>query len=517
MPYAMYLRKSRADMEAEQSGAGETLARHEKTLLDLARKMELPIVEIYREIVSGETIDARPEVRRLISAVENKEYDGVLVMDADRLARGDTVDQGIISRAFRLSGTKIITPRKVYDPNSEFDEEYFEFELFMARREYKIINRRIQRGRIASVNEGRFIGSTPPYGYDKVKIQNGKGYTLKPNSEADTVKYIFSRYIKGDGASIIANSLDDMGVPTRSGKPWSKATITDMLKNPVYIGKIRWSHRKDIKQSVNGQVVTVRKNNADCILADGLHKAIISDNDFEAAQVRLSENKKKPVRASYILQNPFTGLMYCGKCGSKMTRLGSNARSKYDTIKCTNRKCDCVSAPIFLVEQSVLDSMRKWLSGYIYSINQQDLSQDETNDGIEKKIAELTEELKKIDAQIDSTYDLLEQKVYSTEVFTQRNKALTERRDKTENRISRLRQSLITIQNDRIARQEIIPRIRYVITAYMDCTTADEKNALLKSALNRIEYSKSEPNRRGHPDNANFTVDVFPKVSEDIF
>ena len=504
-------------MEAEQSGAGETLARHEKTLLDLARKMELPIVEIYREIVSGETIEARPEIKRLLSAVENKAYDGVLVMDADRLARGDTVDQGIISRAFRLSGTKIITPRKIYDPNSEFDEEYFEFELFMARREYKIINRRIQRGRLASVNEGRFIGSTPPYGYDKVKIQNGKGYTLKPNSETDTVKYIFNRYIAGNGASVIANSLDDMGVPTRSGKPWSKATITDILKNPVYIGKIRWSHRKDIKQSVNGQIVKVRRNNADCILVDGLHEAIISSNDFEAAQVRLSENKKKPVRASDVLQNPFTGLMYCGKCGSKMTRLGRNTRNKYDTIKCTNRKCDCVSAPIFLVEQSVLDSMRKWLSGYIYRINQQDLSRDETDGSAEKKIAELTEELKKINAQIDSTYDLLEQKVYTTEVFTQRNKALTERRDKVENRISHLRQSLITMQNDRIARQEIIPHIRYVIAAYKDCTTAEEKNALLKSVLNRIEYSKSEPNRRGHLDNANFTVDVFPKVSEDLF
>lgn len=516
MSCAIYLRKSRADAEAEQSGAGETLARHEKTLLDLAGKMELPIAEIYREIVSGETIDARPEVRRLLSAVENKAYDGVLVMDADRLARGDTVDQGIISRTFRLSGTKIITPRKVYDPNSEFDEEYFEFELFMARREYKIINRRIQRGRIASVNEGRFIGSTPPYGYDKVKIQNGKGYTLKPNSEADTVKYIFSRYIAGNGASVIANSLDDMGVPTRSGKPWSKATITDMLKNPVYIGKIRWSHRKDIKQSVNGQIVTVRKNNADCILVDGLHEAIISRDDFEAAQVRLSENKKKPLRASDVLQNPFAGLIYCGKCGSKMTRLGRSSRNKYDTIKCTNRKCGCVSAPIFLVEQSVLDAMRKWLSGYIYRINRQDLFPDETDSGAEEKIAELTGELKKIDAQIDGTYDLLEQKVYTAEVFAQRNKALTERRDKIENRISRLRQSIITMRNDRIARQEIIPHISRVIEAYDDCTAAEEKNALLKSAIDRIEYSKSEPNRRGHLDNANFTVDVFPNVSEEL-
>ncbi|MCM1024679.1 MAG: recombinase family protein [Prevotella sp.] len=516
MPYAVYLRKSRADMEAEQGGSGETLARHEKALLGLARKMELPIAEIYREIVSGETIDARPEVRRLLSAVENGAYDGVLVMDADRLARGDTVDQGIISRTFRLSGTKIITPRKVYDPNSEFDEEYFEFELFMARREYKIINRRIQRGRIASVNEGRFIGSTPPYGYDKVKIKNGKGYTLKPNGEADAVKYIFSRYIAGSGAGVIANSLDDMGIPTRSGKPWSKATITDMLKNPVYTGKIRWSYRKDIKQSVNGRIVTVRRSGGDCILADGLHEAVISPDDFEAAQVRLSENKKKPLRASDVLQNPFTGLMYCGKCGAKMTRLGKNARNKYDTIKCTNRKCDCVSAPIFLVEQSVLDSMRNWLSGYLYRVDERDVPLPEADRNAEKTIASLTAELKKTDAQIGSTYDLLEQKIYTAEVFMQRNKALTERRDRLESRIAGLRQSLITMRNDLIAKQEIIPRIRHVIAAYTDCSSAEEKNALLRSALDRIEYSKSEPNRRGHLDNANFTVDVFPKVSEDL-
>lgn len=516
MPYAIYLRKSRADMEAEARGEGETLARHEKTLLELSRKMELSVTDIYREIVSGETIDARPEVRRLLSAVESREYDGVIVMDADRLARGDTVDQGIISRAFKLSGTKIITPRKVYDPNSEFDEEYFEFELFMARREYKIINRRIQRGRIASVNEGRFVGSTPPYGYDKVKIENGKGYTLKPNSEADTVRYIFERYIAGSGASVIANCLDDMGVPTRSGKPWSKATITDMLKNPVYMGKIRWSYRKDIKQSVNGQIVKVRKNSGDCILVEGLHDAIVSSDDFETVQRKLSENKKKPVKASTVLQNPFTGLMYCGKCGSKMTRLGRNSRNKYDTVKCTNRKCDCVSAPIFLVEQSVLESMRKWLSGYIYRVDRRDVLPTETEGTAERAIAELSSELKRVSVQIDRTYDLLEQGVYTAELFTQRNKALSERRDRIESRIAEHRQSLITMQNTRAARQEIIPRIRYAIAAYNECTSAEEKNVLLKSVLNRIEYRKSEPNRRGHLDNANFSVDVFPNVSEDL-
>ena len=173
--YAMYLRKSRADIEAEANGEGETLARHENILLDLARKNEIKIGKIYKEIVSGETIEARPEMQKLLSDVRNDRWKGVLVVEVERLARGETMDQGIVANAFKISNTKIITPMKVYDPNNEFDEEYFEFGLFMSRREYKVINRRLQRGRIMSVKEGKYVGSIAPFGYDRVKIKGDKG------------------------------------------------------------------------------------------------------------------------------------------------------------------------------------------------------------------------------------------------------------------------------------------------------------------------------------------------------
>ena len=163
MPYLIYLRKSRADMDAEARGEGETLARHEKTLIELAKKMNLNVTGIYKEIVSGETIAARPKMQQVIREVEEGLWEGVLVMEVERLARGDTKDQGTVAEAFKFSNTKIITPVKIYDPSNEFDEEYFEFGLFMSRREYKTINRRIQRGRIASVEEGKYIASSAPY------------------------------------------------------------------------------------------------------------------------------------------------------------------------------------------------------------------------------------------------------------------------------------------------------------------------------------------------------------------
>ena len=141
--YAIYLRKSRADLEAEAHGEGDTLARHEHILMELAKSRALPIGAIYREIVSGERIANRPVMQQLLSEVEDGRWKGVLVTETSRLARGDTIDQGIVAQAFKFSGTLIVTPSKTYDPTQEADEEWMEFGLFMSRQEYRMIRRRM--------------------------------------------------------------------------------------------------------------------------------------------------------------------------------------------------------------------------------------------------------------------------------------------------------------------------------------------------------------------------------------
>ena len=130
--YCAYLRKSRKDRELEAQGQGETLARHEKMLKDLAEKRNIKISKFYREVVSGESIATRPVMQELLADVEKGLWTGVLVVEVERLARGDTMDQGLVSQTFKYSNTKIITPLKIYDPNNDFDEQYFEFGLFSA-------------------------------------------------------------------------------------------------------------------------------------------------------------------------------------------------------------------------------------------------------------------------------------------------------------------------------------------------------------------------------------------------
>lgn len=85
MPYCTYLRKSRADAEAEARGEGETLERHRKILFDLAKRLHLDVTKEYAEIVSGETIASRPVVQELLADVEQGLWNGVLVVEVERL------------------------------------------------------------------------------------------------------------------------------------------------------------------------------------------------------------------------------------------------------------------------------------------------------------------------------------------------------------------------------------------------------------------------------------------------
>lgn len=178
--YAMYLRKSRFDRDYAELSVEETLKRHKAILDRTAEERGYYIAQIYYEVVSGESIAARPEIQKLLEAVGNELYAGVLVVDLERLARGNSADQAYISQVFQFSSTKIITPAKTYDPNNEYDEDFFEFGLFMSRREYKTINRRLLRGRDSSASEGKYISSIAPYGYQKKNWKTKRALLWNP-------------------------------------------------------------------------------------------------------------------------------------------------------------------------------------------------------------------------------------------------------------------------------------------------------------------------------------------------
>lgn len=526
LDYCAYLRKSRIDIEAEARGDGETLVRHERALIELAKKMNINIKSIYREIVSGETISARPVMQQLLSEVGQGLWDGVLVMEVERLARGNTIDQGIVAQTFKFSDTKIITPTKTYDPNNEFDEEYFEFGLFMSRREYKTINRRLQRGRMASVKEGKYVANQPPYGYKRKKIENDKGFTLEPNEpEVKVVRLIFELYTIGElqedgsynrlGTGLIANKLNNLRIPPKKGKDWVPSTIRDILINPVYIGKVRWNWRPSHKKMVNGKVTIERPraSSEECIIADGIHPPIIEKETFELAQSFMKKNPPRPIGERGIIKNPLAGLIVCGKCGRKMVRRPYSAeKNQPDTIMCAATTCNNVSSALYYVEDRILEALKEWLSEYKIEWTSEEAKKlPEQINSQKSALKKINKDIEKIQMQMDKIYDLLEQGIYSTEMFLERSSVNSEKIEQLKKDKAILENNLKTELTRNENRKTIIPKIEKLLEVYKNLKTPKAKNDMLKEILEKVVYTKDKGGRwHNSPDN--FEIVLYPKL-----
>lgn len=519
--YAIYLRKSRADLEAEARGEGETLARHENTLLALAKSMKIKIGRIYREIVSGETIAARPEMQNLLADVEKGLWAGVLVMEIERLARGDTIDQGIVAQTFKYSSTKIITPVKTYDPNNEFDEEYFEFGLFMSRREYKTITRRLQSGRLASVNEGKYVANQSAYGYKRVKLQNQKGFTLEPiPEEADIVRLIFNWYTKGEqqkdgtyrrlGVSLIARRLNQLKIKPRKADAWVAVSIRDILINPVYIGMIRWNWRPQKKKIVNGKIVRERPRSEDVILKKGLHEPIISEEVFNQAQVLMSKNHSKPIGERYTIKNPLAGIVECGMCHRTMIRRPYSDKTKYDTLMCPAPHCKNVSARLSDVEAAILDALKKLLADYRVQVGTNAKPDDTKLAVLKNELQQLEKQSKELKQQLNKVFDLLEKEVYTTEQFFERSGILTKQIEEINSNMGLLKNEYSEEELRLQKRAEIIPKLENIVNIYDRLPTAQAKNDVLKEVIEKVEYIKEKSAHYKGVKPTDFTIIVHP-------
>lgn len=521
MQYCIYLRKSRKDMDAEAHGEGETLARHERLLLEVAKRGEYNVTQIYREVVSGDTIASRPVMQRLLQEVEEGMWSGVLVVEIERLARGDTIDQGIMAQTFKYSGTKIITPMKVYDPENEFDEEYFEFGLFMSRREYKTINRRLQRGRLASAKEGKYLAPTAPYGYEKIRIKNDKGFTLKPVEEtAAVVRLIFELYVNGEvqpdgysktlGTTSIAIRLDDMKITPPNGSfPWSNSTIRRILANPVYIGKILWKKSKTVKKIENGVVkkTKVLAQKGEQVLVDGLHEAIVSDDLFYAAQEILRRKGPCPVPINDRVVNPLAGLIVCAKCGRKM-----GMKRNRNSISCPNRTCDNISSYYQVVEDKLLKELSDLLGNYRLNYASSGGDNDESLLEVKKKaMKSVTQELQTLKKQLLRTHDLLEQGVYDTDTFLSRSRSLTERISSAEESLDKLSAELVDEATRLESQKDIIPKVEKLLEVFRDLPDPKSKNDVLKAVLEKVVYLKTERAVKDRPLDC-FELTIFPKL-----
>lgn len=507
--YGMYLRKSRADLELEAMGEGETLARHQHMLENLAAKHDIhpDQITIYKELVSGDSIDERPEMQRLLSDVYSKKYKGVLVVEVERLARGNTKDQGEVADAFQVSSTQIITPAKVYDPNNEFDQEYFEFGLFMSRREYKTIKRRLEAGKKSSVEEGNYILPQSVYGYEIVRLSK-KDRTLKIKpEEAKIVHMIFDWHTEERRSTgWIARQLTLMGIPTTKGKPeWNRGTIRDMLANPTYIGKVWWGKRQTVKEYNEdlGKLVKKIKEDGTPNIYEGKHEGIISEEQYKKAQYITLSMKNPSAKVSTELVNPLAGIMECNVCGRKMIAMRFNDGRKTRISHARDTICTKKSLPMDEVIDAFVDALKAYIADFEMKMeaddNKEDLAKHQAMlDTMEAELAKMERKRKKLFADYeDETYtrdEFIERKQHYNQIIDGLKKQIQEAQD---------------------AFPEPVDYSEQIVNlhAMIDCVkdpdiSAKKKNDFLKQYVDRITYDAID---YGQGKGGKAVLDVFLK------
>lgn len=494
--YAMYLRKSRADMELEAMGEEETLARHKAMLFTLAAKHEIhpDQITIYHELVSGDSIDERPEMQRLLSDVYAKTYKGVLVVEVERLARGNTKDQGEVADAFQASNTHIITPSKVYDPNNEFDQEYFEFGLFMSRREYKTIKRRLEAGKKSSVMEGNYILPQRVYGYKIVRLTK-KDRTLEIIPEEEKIVHMIFDWYTEENRSIgyIARQLTLMGVPTLKGKgEWNRGTIRDMLANPTFIGKVWWGRSRTVKEfdQEKGKLVKTVKLDGERKIYDGKHKGIISIEQYEKAQKITAEQHSPSVKANTEIKNPFAGIMQCCDCGRNIIAVtfkdGRQSRLSHarDTI------CQKKSLPVDDVTEAFVEALKQAIADAEFKMETSDNKAE-----IEKHrtmLEAMEAELAKMERKRRKLFQDYEDEIYTRDEFIERKQVYNEKIEKIKKQIQETQNAF----PEPVDFSEQITSIH----AMIDCIqnpdiSAKTKNDFLKKYIDKITYDSIDYGR----------------------
>ena len=497
-----YDRKSRLDdplMTVE-----EVLEKHGRMLDEYANRHlggSIPEKNKYKEVGSGESIDSRPEMLRLLKAVENPSIKAILVVDVQRLSRGDLEDAGRLIKILRYTNTYVITPYKIYDLRDEYDRDAFERELKKGNEYLEYFKKIQRRGTIDSVAAGNYVGSVAPFGFDRLPIKDGKKecFTLIENKEqADIVRLIFEWYCNEDiGVTAICRRLESMNIKTNSGgTKWRPSIIFAMLENVHYIGYVRWNWRKTIKVIEDQKVKETRpKAKVDeYLLYKGKHKGIISEELFQKAQEIRGRRHRAPINLS--LKNPLSGILYC-KCGAKMgynTYVTNGVEIAPPKLKCNNQVyCKSGSADFNEVFEDICATLEDCIEDFKVRID------DKRDDSI-KLHKNLITNLKKKLEDLQTTEDLQWESLHHPDanqrmpqaVFNRLNEKVLKEKEAVREALCKAEESM----PEPVDYKEKVLTFTDALNALRDPNiSAKIKNKYLKDIVERIDYDRP-PNVR---------------------
>ena len=366
---------------------------------------------------SGKSIEGRTEFNRMMEDIKSGK-DGISFVLVFKLSRFGRNAADVLSTLQTMQdfGVNLICVEDGIDSSKDAGKLMISVLSAVAEIERENIRIQTMEGRIQKAREGKWNGGFAPYGY---RINNGILEICE--DEAEAIRMIFDCYVNTDlGANGVSKYLanhDIKKIQRQNGKaPYFNAMlIREILRNPVYCGKIAYGRRKNEKVHGTRNEYRIVESN-DYLVVDGLHEAIVSEEIWQAAQTKLAAqaHKYESVNApkdthihllSAIVKCPICGAGMYGNKSSKRKHDGTKYKAFY-YYGCKHRnmergyKCDYKKqVPEELLDNAVAEIIIQLVSKPRFAaLMQEKINMKVDTTALEQEIAHHEKELRQFHA-----------------------------------------------------------------------------------------------------------------------
>ena len=341
---AIYCRLSKDD---DLDGESASIANQRDMLEHYCEKQGWEVVEVYQDDGYTGLNMERPDLKRMIKAIERRQVNLVITKDLSRLGRNYLQTGYLIEDFFPRNGVRYIAMNDGIDTLRE-NNDIAPFKNILNEMYSKDISKKVHSSYLLKAQKGEFTGCVAPFGYRK--DPEDKNHLLVDEETAPIVRQIFRWALEGHGPNFIRRRLEEQKVPcptwwnrergirnvrTKWEKQdpengrymWDFSVIKDILMNPVYAGAIA-SQKKDYRFKIG---TIGEKKPQDWIVVEQRHEPLIDRKSFAIVQDKLKSRQRPRQNGETSL---FAGLIKCGECGKSLTIRTTHAKHPQQIYAC---------------------------------------------------------------------------------------------------------------------------------------------------------------------------------------
>ena len=341
---AIYCRLSKDD---DLDGESASIANQRDMLENYCKRQGWEVTAVYQDDGYTGLNMERPDLKRMLKAIERRQVNLVITKDLSRLGRNYLQTGTLIEDFFPRHGVRYIAMNDGIDTLRE-NNDIAPFKNILNEMYSKDISKKVHSSYLLKAQKGKFTGCIAPFGYRK--DPEDKNHLLVDEETAPIVRLIFSWALNGHGPNYIRRRLEEQKIPcptwwnrergfrnvrTKWEKQdpengrymWDFSVIKDILMNPVYTGAIA-SQKTDYRFKIG----TIReKKPEDWIVVEGQHEPLVDKKSFDIVQEKL-KSRQRPRNTGEI--SLFAGLIKCGECGKSLTVRMTNDKHPKQIYSC---------------------------------------------------------------------------------------------------------------------------------------------------------------------------------------